>query len=219
MKLRSCERPKARRGRAKRGDGGVGGGCRGRILDVFDRRATQGRDANARFHDGSQTVRCSRCLDHQVNTGFRPALLTEPYVPNLGIRLFVLCFLTVPCSNPGGGLQVEAVGLRAQDALGDGAVVGVEHDAHGLTLAGGTRGRLASGGGGQKLGRQRVLLGHRLVADDGDFAIAGSGDEGDDAVALEEAEDALAAAADSRFPPAAADPIPGLAAATSLGVS
>jgi hypothetical protein len=45
VKLRSCERPKARGGR---------------ILDVFDRRATQGRDANARFHDGSQPVRCSR---------------------------------------------------------------------------------------------------------------------------------------------------------------
>jgi hypothetical protein len=47
VKLRSCERPKARGGR---------------ILDVFDRRATQGRDANARFHDGSQPVRCSRRL-------------------------------------------------------------------------------------------------------------------------------------------------------------
>jgi hypothetical protein len=45
LKLRSCKRPKARGGR---------------ILDVFDRRATQGRDANARFHDGSQPVRCSR---------------------------------------------------------------------------------------------------------------------------------------------------------------
>ena len=26
-------------------------------LDVFDRRATQGRDVAARFHDGSQTIR------------------------------------------------------------------------------------------------------------------------------------------------------------------
>jgi len=33
---------------------------RGRILDVFDRGATKGRDANPRFHDGRQTVRCSR---------------------------------------------------------------------------------------------------------------------------------------------------------------
>jgi hypothetical protein len=30
----------------------------GRMLNVFDRRATKGRDANTRFHDGSQTVRC-----------------------------------------------------------------------------------------------------------------------------------------------------------------
>ena len=44
VKLRSCERPEARGGR---------------ILDVFDRRATKGRDANARFHDGRQTVRRS----------------------------------------------------------------------------------------------------------------------------------------------------------------
>ena len=44
-KLRSCERPEARRGR---------------ILDVFDRGATKGRDANPRFRDGRQTVRCSR---------------------------------------------------------------------------------------------------------------------------------------------------------------
>src|SRR5512137_2426065 len=41
VKLRSCERPKARRGR---------------MLDVFDRGATRGRDANPRFHDGRQTV-------------------------------------------------------------------------------------------------------------------------------------------------------------------
>ena len=45
VKLHSCERPEARGGR---------------ILDVFDRRATKGRDANVRFHDGRQTVRCSR---------------------------------------------------------------------------------------------------------------------------------------------------------------
>ena len=45
VKLRSCERPEARGGR---------------ILDVFDRRATKGREANPRFHDGRQTVRCSR---------------------------------------------------------------------------------------------------------------------------------------------------------------
>jgi hypothetical protein len=45
VKLDSCERPKARGGR---------------ILDVFNRRTTQGRDVNARFHDGSQHVRCSR---------------------------------------------------------------------------------------------------------------------------------------------------------------
>jgi prepilin-type N-terminal cleavage/methylation domain-containing protein len=44
VKLRSCEGPEARGGR---------------ILNVFDRRATKGREANARFHDGSQTVRCS----------------------------------------------------------------------------------------------------------------------------------------------------------------
>ena len=50
VKLRSCEQPKARGGR---------------ILDVFDRRATQGRDANARFHDGSQPVRCSGCATFQ----------------------------------------------------------------------------------------------------------------------------------------------------------
>jgi hypothetical protein len=47
VKLRSCERPEARRGR---------------ILDVFDRGATKGRDANPRFHDGRQTVRRSRGL-------------------------------------------------------------------------------------------------------------------------------------------------------------
>jgi len=45
VKLRSCERPEAQRGR---------------ILDGFDRGATKGRDANARFHDGRQTVRRSR---------------------------------------------------------------------------------------------------------------------------------------------------------------
>jgi hypothetical protein len=45
VKLRSCERPEARRGR---------------ILDVFDRGATKGRYANPRFHGGRQTVRCSR---------------------------------------------------------------------------------------------------------------------------------------------------------------
>jgi hypothetical protein len=50
VKLRSCERPEARRGR---------------ILDVFDRGATKGRDANPRFHDGRQTVRCSRQQRHR----------------------------------------------------------------------------------------------------------------------------------------------------------
>jgi hypothetical protein len=43
-KSRSCERAEARRGK---------------ILDVSDRGATKDRDANPRFPDGSQTVRCS----------------------------------------------------------------------------------------------------------------------------------------------------------------
>ena len=43
-KSRSCERAEARRGK---------------ILDVSDRGATKARDANPRFPDGSQTVRCS----------------------------------------------------------------------------------------------------------------------------------------------------------------
>jgi hypothetical protein len=64
VKLRSYERTEARRGRAERGGGRAGGGCRGRILDVFDRRATKGRDVNVRFHDGSQPVRCSRCRSY-----------------------------------------------------------------------------------------------------------------------------------------------------------
>src|SRR5512136_2480393 len=44
-KSRSCERAETRRGK---------------ILDVSERGATKARDANPRFPDGSQTVRCSR---------------------------------------------------------------------------------------------------------------------------------------------------------------
>jgi hypothetical protein len=81
--------------------------------------------------------------------------------------------------------------LGAQAALGDGAVVGGEHDADGLALGGGTRGR-SPGGGSRKQPRQEwVLLAYRLVAHDGDFAVAWRGHEGDDAAALEKAQDAL----------------------------
>jgi len=70
VKLRSCERPEARGGR---------------ILDVFDRRATKGRDANGRFHDGRQTVRCSklrRC--------------------SLALALFAAPLVLIGCSGGGG---------------------------------------------------------------------------------------------------------------------
>jgi hypothetical protein len=51
-KLRSCERAEARRGK---------------ILDVSDRGGTKARDANPRFPDGSQTIRCSRHPPPQVH--------------------------------------------------------------------------------------------------------------------------------------------------------
>jgi hypothetical protein len=62
VKLRSCERPEARGGR---------------IVDLFDRRATKGRDANPRFHDGRQTVRRSRPAGTQRSQRSR----SEPAAP------------------------------------------------------------------------------------------------------------------------------------------
>ena len=56
----------------------------------------------------------------------------------------------------------------------------------------GPAGWYTGGGGGQQLGQQRILLGQGLVSDDGDLTIARRGHEGDDAAALEEAQDALA---------------------------
>jgi hypothetical protein len=47
---------------------------------------------------------------------------------------------------------------------------------------------------GKQAGEERSILAHRFVADDGHFTVAGCGDEGDDAAALEESEDALARA-------------------------
>jgi hypothetical protein len=91
-------------------------------------------------------------------------------------------------------MQVEAVFLRAQRALGHGTVVGVENDPYGLALVGRTGGRSAGGGRGQQTGQQRIFLAHGLVADDGDFTVARRGHEGDDFAALEETQDALARA-------------------------
>jgi hypothetical protein len=59
-------------------------------------------------------------------------------------------------------------------------------------LVGGTSGWCSGRGGGQQLGQERILLAHGLVADDGHFAIAWRGDEGDDPSALKEAQDTLA---------------------------
>src|SRR5450759_2179305 len=89
-------------------------------------------------------------------------------------------------------MQVEAVLLGAQSALGDGAVVGVEHDAERPALVGWASGRAAGCGRGKQPGEERILLAHGFVADDGHLAVAGCGHEGDGSAALEEAEDALA---------------------------
>ena len=64
--------------------------------------------------------------------------------------------LLVVGGDPGCSLQVETVGLRAQVAAGDGTVVGVEHDADGLALVGGTIGWSAGGGRGQEPGQERI---------------------------------------------------------------
>src|SRR5450759_1264139 len=91
-------------------------------------------------------------------------------------------------------MQVEAVLLGAQSALGDGAVVGVEHDAEWLALVGGTSRRCTGGSSREQSRQERILLAHGLVADDGHFTVAWGGHEGDGPAALEEAEDALARA-------------------------
>ena len=84
------------------------------------------------------------------------------------------------------------MGGRAERALGHGPLVGVEHDADRRALAGGAGGRGAGGGGGQQLGLQRVLLAQGLVRHDRDLAVPRRADQGDDAAALEEPQDAPA---------------------------
>jgi hypothetical protein len=64
------------------------------------------------------------------------------------------------------------VRLSAQGAFADGTLVGVEHDADGLTLGCRAGGVGAGGGGGEQLGEQRVLLAQALVGDDRDLAVA-----------------------------------------------
>ena len=93
---------------------------------------------------------------------------------------------------PQARLQVEAVAGRAERALADRAVVGVQHDADGLPLAGRASRRGASGSGGEQLGQERILLAQGLVRHPGDLAVARRGDQGDDPAALEKAQDALA---------------------------
>jgi hypothetical protein len=94
----------------------------------------------------------------------------------------------------GRGVKIEPLSLGAQVAFGRGTVVGVEHDAQGLTLVGGA-GRLgACCCGGQQFGQQWVLFTEGFVGDNGDFTVAWGGHEGDGTAALEEAEDALAGA-------------------------
>jgi hypothetical protein len=90
-------------------------------------------------------------------------------------------------------LQVESVGAGAEVAVGHGAVVRVEHDADGHALGGWACRRSASGGGDQQFGEQRVLLAQSLFRDDGDLAVSRRSDQGDDATALEEAQEAPAA--------------------------
>jgi hypothetical protein len=63
-------------------------------------------------------------------------------------------------------MQVEAVVLGAQGALGDGAVVGVEHDAEGLALVGRTRGWAADDGCGKQSGEERVLFSEGLIVEE-----------------------------------------------------
>jgi len=89
-------------------------------------------------------------------------------------------------------MKDEPLGLRTQGALADGAFVGVDLDEQGLALVGSACGRGAGGGGGQELGRQRVLLAHGLGTDDGHLTIARGGHGGDDFAALKKAQDALA---------------------------
>jgi hypothetical protein len=72
----------------------------------------------------------------------------------------------------GSSRKVEPLGLRAQGALADGTLVGVEHDAQGLARVGSADGGGAGGRGGQELGQQRVFLAHGLGTDDGHLAIA-----------------------------------------------
>ena len=91
------------------------------------------------------------------------------------------------------------MGLSAQGTLADGPLVGIEHDADRLTLTRGAGGLHTGGGSGKQLGEQRIFLGQGLVGDQGDFAVAGSRDQGDDATALKEAEDALAGAFDEQL--------------------
>jgi hypothetical protein len=69
--------------------------------------------------------------------------------------------------------------LGAQFAFGNGAVVGVEHDADNLAFVGWTGWRCAAGSSREQSGQERILLAHRFVGNDGDLAVAWSGHEGD----------------------------------------
>ena len=89
-------------------------------------------------------------------------------------------------------MQVDPLLLRAQLALCDGLGVGVEHDADGSAFVGGSSGWHTRGGSGEELGQQQIFLAQGLVGDDSYFAIAWGGHEGDDTMALEEAQDAPA---------------------------
>ena len=89
-------------------------------------------------------------------------------------------------------VQVEAMVLGAQFAFGNGAVVGVEHDADNLAFVGWTGWRCAAGSSREQSGQERILLAHRFVGNDGDLAVARRGDERDDTATLEKAENALA---------------------------
>ena len=61
-----------------------------------------------------------------------------------------------------------------------------------IRIVGWTSGRHTGGGSREQPSQERILVSHRLVADDGYLAVAGRAHQGDDPAALEEAEDALA---------------------------
>jgi hypothetical protein len=94
-------------------------------------------------------------------------------------------------------MEVEPVSLTTQHALGHRAVVGGKHDAHGFALVGRTSGRITGGGSSQQASQERILIAHRLVADNGYLAVSRCGHKRDDPAPLEEAEDALAGALDN----------------------